>query len=43
MQAHAAVLFGVIMIIQSLVAIQLMTTCVYLSPTQDLAYVLATG
>ena len=36
-------LYGVIVVIQSLVAIQLMTACVYISPTQDLAYVLATG
>ena len=43
LQAGPAVLYGVIVVIQSLVAIQLMTACVYISPTQDLAYVLATG
>ncbi|KAK9802008.1 hypothetical protein WJX73_010401 [Symbiochloris irregularis] len=42
-QGHALVLFAVILVIQSLVAIQLLTFCVWLTPNQDLAYVLATG
>ena len=42
-QASAAILFGVIVALQALVAIQLQTFAVYLMPTQDLAYVLATG
>ena len=42
-QAKAALLFGVIVALQGLVAIQLQTFTVYLTPSQDLAYVLATG
>ena len=42
-QADAAILFGIIVALQALVAIQLQTFTVYLMPTQDLAYVLATG
>ena len=43
MQATAAVLYGVLVVLQALTAIQLQTFVVYLTPTQDLAYVIATG
>ncbi|CAL5218719.1 g432 [Coccomyxa viridis] len=39
----AILLYSVILVLQSLIAIQVMVFCVYVSANQDIAYVLATG